>query len=1073
MERSGSSGRGTRTCSEFDQTSSSDEHLSRRVSCDAHKSSPPLSSSSYNATFGGGGGGYGCGNSADVGDAVVVGESAIMAHDQLLNESAAAALHVGVSDTDLLVLVSCTAATASVGRNNRPRALSCNAGLAKLSKRPGCRSAERVDTGTPIAGTISGLGRRHQRKRSSSEPPSLSRTARGTTNVNGGYGGNVDEKQVTASVESGTSSRRSSTQSTSSLSEAAATTETPTCIIHESEDRPPRAPGHVVSQSMAVPPKGSISDMFSSNLAPIGEGIAPISTSNASGASGDLVSPRTELQSRALTQNFVMEHRIFLRAILQLLNERDQFAVEADANDPHTIKSGPLKKATSLVRGVWKWKVKYVEVRRGLFSYFEDTTDTSSTPLPLTRRRGSATVIDDGSDAVSPVASVDEADDEMTKAVGQGNGADSNLNRKSIPLRAATCTCRAVKVQNKALSHTPLSPSGAVFELTVEGGPRRLWMCNTREERQAWIHAIHEAMIGGSVTRGDNFLEYQVERKRSGGGSNNVIAALPMRSPYRTDLERYLRLQHELKNASCRDEYMGALAELYSGAESLNVPVQWIKERIEVASSGSGPSQAFHEGGLSSGVAQLWKDMLRDSVSINGDIYKGDGGHGPERIIGALARCILCFDKSAIQNVNATRAFRKKFCITEAQAVSYARDVLLACNRTRSGGDSYYCMDTLCSNQELVVLCPSSSEADPLRIVVRHSVYDECSRRGSNDHGLHDINGWILTRSGANKSWKKRYGVLSEGVLSYYEQALPRPHGLRGQVLLAGATVGVSQVGSTTEDVNRINEMVPAPNTPTHDAFGRMPARKMRYIVCITSKDRAKERQIIFNDQSEFFLWNQSFRDAVKVSEESARGSGSYSTTTPGMFSSIAATSVIANKIRGLSVRAREGVASSSPIRTVSKGRFARTNNADGAQKAEVDVGDDEGDISEASTGKIERRVLPQVDETRSANWKKIKGGRARSTVEISVQNTAVYKVCTLDPQGDESEDTWAMVRTNFLQNFRLSGGPNGRILRGEEIVQLNCLKGLATDDTFDRVYETNDEGSEAGEMLRRASLNS
>jgi len=1048
MEHSGSSGGGTRTGSEVDQTSSSDEHL--RVSCDV------------------GGGGSGCDNSADGGDAVTVSESAIMTtHDRLLNESSAA-LHVpvGVSDNDLLVdlQVSCAAATASVSRDNRPRALSCNAVLAGLSKRSGCRSAERIDT-----------RRRHQRKRSSSEPPSLSRKARGTTDVNGRYAANVDEKQATPSVESSTLSRRSSTQSSSSLSEAATTTETPPCIIHESEDRPPRAPGHVVSQSMAVPPKGSISDMFSSNLAPIGEGIAPISTSNASGASGDLVSPRTELQSRALTQNFVMEHRIFLRAILQLLNERDQFAVEADANDPHTIKGGPLKKATSLVRGVWKWKVKYVEVRRGLFSYFEDTTDTSSTPLPLTRRRGSATAIDDGSDAVSPVASVDETDDGIGKAAGPGKRANSNLNRKSIPLRAATCTCRAVKVQNKALSHTPLSPNGAVFELTVQGGPRRLWMCNTREERQAWIHAIHEAMIGGSVTRGDNFLEYQVERKRGGGGSNNAIAALPIRSPYRTDLERYLRLQHELKNARSRDEYMGALAELYSGAESLDVPVQWIKERIEVASSGSGPSQAFHEGGLSSGVAQLWKDMLRDSVSINGDIYKGDGGHGPERIIGALARCILSFDKSAIQNVNATRAFRKKFCVTEAQAVSYARDVLLACNRTRSGGDSYYCMDTLCSNQELVVLCPSSSEADPLRVVVRHSVYDECSRRGSNDHGLHDISGWILTRSGPNKSWKKRYGVLSEGVLSYYEQALPRPHGLRGQVLLAGATVGVSQVGNSTENVDRMNEMVPAPDTPTHDAFIRMPARKMRYIVCITSKDRAKERQIIFNDQSEFFLWNQSIRDAVKVSGESARGSGSYNTTTTstGMFSSIAATSVIANKIRGLSVRAREGVASSSPMRTVSKGRFARTNNADGAKRAEVDVGDDEGDISEPSREHIDRHVMPQVDETRSANWKKIKGGRARSTVEISVQNTAVYKVCSLDPQGDESEDTWAMVRTTFLQNFRLSGGPNGRILRGEEVVQLNCLKGLAADDAFDRVYKTNDEGSEAGEMLRRASLNS
>ena len=697
---------------------------------------------------------------------------------------------------------------------------------------------------------------RRRRKRSASEPPPLVRTA-------------IDfkaEANITSKTENGdkahvTQERHSSAQSTSSLNfdelqtSGSATAKTKTTAII-SEKPHPRPRGHVVSQSMAVPAKGSISDLIS-GLPPVGEGEAAGAVGIAGGggnsSGNNLQNQQAELESRALMQNFVMEHRIFLRAILQLLNERDQFAVEADANDPHTIKTGPLKKATSLVRGVWKWKVKYVEVRRGLFSYYEDTTDSTGSSG---KRRGSTATADDDDDDMDGGVAACTFDSGDAGNATAANGETANLRRKSIPLRAASCTCRAVKVQNKALSHTPLSSNGAVFELTVEGGPRRLWMCNTREERQAWIHAIHEAMIGGSVTRGDNFLEYQVERKRGGGGSNSVMAGVPMRSPYRSDLERYLRLQNELKNARSQEAYVGALAELYDSAESLNVPVQWIKERIEVASSGNAPNQggfqAFHEGGLSSGVAQLWKDMLRDSVSINGDLYKGDGGHGPERIIGALARCIMSFDKSATQNVNATRAYRKKFCITESQAVSYARDVLLACNRTRSGGDSYYCMDTLCSNHELVVLCRSSSEADPLRITVRHSANDGIARRGSNVHGFHDISGWILTRSGPNKSWKKRFGVLSEGVLSYYEQAHPRPHGLRGQVLLAGATIGVSQVGNTNEESEKIDELSPSKPSSQADAFARIPTRKTKYIVCIITKDRSKERQIIFDDQNDF-----------------------------------------------------------------------------------------------------------------------------------------------------------------------------------------------------------------------------
>jgi hypothetical protein len=45
------------------------------------------------------------------------------------------------------------------------------------------------------------------------------------------------------------------------------------------------------------------------------------------------------------------------------------------------------------------------------------------------------------------------------------------------------------------------------------------------------------------------------------------------------------------------------------------------------------------------------------------------------------------------------------------------------------------------------------------------------------------------------------------------------------------------------------------------------------------------------------------------------------------------------------------------------------------------------------------------------------------------------------------------MVQTQFLQGFRLSGGVRGRIIRGEEIVQLNILEGLVTQETFDSVF--------------------
>lgn len=51
----------------------------------------------------------------------------------------------------------------------------------------------------------------------------------------------------------------------------------------------------------------------------------------------------------------------------------------------------------------------------------------------------------------------------------------------------------------------------------------------------------------------------------------------------------------------------------------------------------SGKVCGRHEG--KSALAQLWKDMKRDTVSINGLVLKGE--RGPEAIVGALTRCIL------------------------------------------------------------------------------------------------------------------------------------------------------------------------------------------------------------------------------------------------------------------------------------------------------------------------------------------------------------------------------------------------------------------------------------------------
>mmetsp|Transcript_48133 Transcript_48133/g.72779 ORF Transcript_48133/g.72779 Transcript_48133/m.72779 type:complete len:938 (-) Transcript_48133:79-2892(-) len=654
-----------------------------------------------------------------------------------------------------------------------------------------------------------------------------------------------------------------------------------------------------------------------------------------------------------LTQNFAMEHRIFLRAILQLLTERDQYAVGVDVNDPHTIKVGSLKKAQHLMRG-GIWKVKYVEIRRGLFSYYEDEMSDMTT---------------------------------------------GKLQRKSIPLRANSCTCRAVKVQKGVVSQST-GNKGYVFELIVESDVKwkRLWMTSSKEDRQSWIHAIHEAMIGGSVTRGDNFLDYQIEpkkrtiMKKHDGGGDSIV---PPNSPYKQNLEEYLRVQKGVKNATSKEEYVGMLS-LLCGVP-LNVPVQWIKEHVETLSSSQNASKAFEEDSVSNGISQLWKDMLRDSVSINGDLFAGDSGHGPEQIIGELTRCIMKFDRISLRNVDSN--VMKKFRITESMALSYARDVLLSCNRTRSGGDSYYCVDTLCSNPDLVVLCPSSTVAEPLTVTVKHATVETEESRSSVLQKYSELSGWLVTRTKKQKHWRKRFGVLSEGVLSFYRHDQPRPHGLQGQLILAGATIQQSSQSKTNEgDANK---------TSINETRGAL-----EYILCIaTSDSKSKMEQFIsFPDVSIFAVWNKALTFAISPARKT-----NAQTLCP----------VDMNNDNNEQKQTEQN----------------HGNKQHGGDR----VGRDD---NTAQDEHFRKQMLKEHSERM-----KIKSGRARSTVEILVRASAMYKICTTDPQGDEEEDTWVMLQTSFLQKFRLSGGPNGRIMRGEEVVQLKFLQGLVSDDAFDTVF--------------------
>jgi hypothetical protein len=87
-------------------------------------------------------------------------------------------------------------------------------------------------------------------------------------------------------------------------------------------------------------------------------------------------------------------------------------------------------------------------------------------------------------------------------------------------------------------------------------------------------------------------------------------------------------------------------------------------------------------------MRQVFKDLERDSIQINERIYSG-AMDGSDIVIGALTQTFLeiCHDAAPL---------------SEAEALRIARSLLLHCNRTQSGGDTYQMIDFLYANPRLV-----------------------------------------------------------------------------------------------------------------------------------------------------------------------------------------------------------------------------------------------------------------------------------------------------------------------------------------------------------------------------------
>jgi hypothetical protein len=97
-------------------------------------------------------------------------------------------------------------------------------------------------------------------------------------------------------------------------------------------------------------------------------------------------------------------------------------------------------------------------------------------------------------------------------------------------------------------------------------------------------------------------------------------------------------------------------------------------------------------------------------------------------------------------------------------------------------------------------------------------------------------------------SWRKRFFVLSEGTLSLYRNATPRPHGLRGQMVVTDAAISVDR---------------------SKDKPGF-------FTISIVTKDGLKDRYLYFNNEDKLLAWAYALECTAKGSSPPSTGKGRF-----------------------------------------------------------------------------------------------------------------------------------------------------------------------------------------------------
>jgi len=457
---------------------------------------------------------------------------------------------------------------------------------------------------------------------------------------------------------------------------------------------------------------------------------------------------------------------------------------------------------------------------------------------------------------------------------------------------------------------------------------------------------------------------------------------------------------------------------------------------------------------LSLNNSQVWKDLQRDLICINGEVISG-AERGAEGILGTLVRTII--EKAdairTILRVSALNEAKKNpgakvstmeyptFELSEGQVLACARDLLVLCGRTQSGGDTYFCVDNMLidkgGSDALCFLAPIASTTEPLEVTVSVVESDVRKQRQNITKATNDIADDISVEL-AGRSAKRPSAKQGTRInLDMQDSPLPPaadPAKLPGTGLAialdedTGSSKGASPVPRLSEDSNRpsfddgwentstvsdltldtevggghfshgtsrvLNEPLALPafsvgGPPGHTKINKSNSNLTAPNLKSTGKTAGDPIQAIHPAlRGKLTAGKQRAAEAVPL-EVNSRVSAD-GTTSPGLFAQMTRP---LSEMFGTGGRKR-GPSLNSP---------AGISLASGASGKTADT-------SEA--------YVPDM------------------CIRVNVRSISRFRVCDTDPQ-DEKDATWATVHGAFQQCFFIKSNCNGRPAMSDRVVSI------------------------------------